>query len=444
MHIFISYSTKNERLTKRVCEMLEANGHSCVLSSLNNNSGKSGEEISKCEALLLVLSDASNKSEHVLREIEYAVSHCMPTLVYQIEDVRLNKSLEYFLMSNQWIVGKDVDNYDKILEGIKNIENNHPKDSKNSSKEQKRDMLTKRRPTDLRKRVLEIIELAAVAGICIFMFFHERDVNVKLAEGDSVTFGTYLGEPITWRVIQIGGKDETVLISEEILTFKAFDAADSGKYNWDDEQNDYWSMEETKADQDLELQAYVRGNSRWADSDIRTWLNSDQENVKYDGIGPAESAMSEAKNGYIEEPGFLTGFTEQEKAAIIPTQHLTNGNALDHEPVESTDLVYLLSEDELSWLTDANVNIYAKPTSQAIEQDETSWYRSFSTELGVESYYWWLREPVPDKSSKCFMVNNGYDAEKLVDMDAGVEGFGVRPAVKINTKKITFNQTNRD
>lgn len=439
MYIFISHSMKNAKLTKRVCEMLEANGHFCVLASMDSNSGDQG--ISKCEALLLILSDASNQSEHVLREIEYAVSHCMPTLVYQIEDVRLNKSLEYFLMSNQWIVGKDVDNYDKILEGINNIESNHPKDSKNSPKEQKRDVWAKRKPADTRKRVLEIIELAAVAAICIFMFLHERDVNVKLAEGDTVTFGTYLGEPITWRVIQAGEKNEAVLISEDILTFKAFNAAESGRYNRDDEQNDYWSMEETKADQNLELQAYVRGNSCWDTSDIRTWLNSDQENVVYDGIGPVGSAMSEAKNGYIEEPGFLSGFTRQEKDAIIPTQHFTNGNALDIEPVESTDLVYLLSEDELSWLTQANVKIYAKPTSQAIEQDETSWYRAFSTEMGVESYYWWLREPVPNKSSKCFIVNNGYTSEKLLEMDVGVEGFGVRPVVKINTKKITFDQT---
>lgn len=439
MNIFISHSAQNEKLTKRLCEMLEANGHSCVLASMDSNSGN--QDISRCEALLLILSDASNQSEHVLKEIEYAVSHCMPTLVYQIEDVRLNKSLEYFLMSNQWIVGKDVDNYDKILEGIKNIESNHPKDSKNSPKEQKRDVRAKRKPADTRKRVLEIIELAAVAAICIFMFLHERDVNVKLAEGDTVTFGTYLGEPITWRVIQAGEKNEAVLISEDILTFKAFSAAESGRYNRDDDQNDYWSMEETKADQNLEVQAYVRGNSCWDTSDIRTWLNSDQENVVYDGIGPVESAMSEAKNGYIEEPGFLTGFTEQEKDAIIPTQHLTNGNALDREPVESTDLVYLLSEEELSWLEAANVNIYAKPTSQAIEQDETSWYRAFSTEVGVETYYWWLREPVPDKSSKCFMVNNGYNAEKLVDMDVGVEGFGVRPVIKINIKKIKFKQT---
>ena len=441
MNIFISHSSKNEKLTKRLCEMLESNGHSCVLASQESSSGRNDQGISKCEALLLILSDASNQSEHVLKEIEYAVSHCMPTLVYQIEDVRLNKSLEYFLMSNQWIVGKDVDNYDKILEGIKNIENNHSKDSKNPPKEQSRNERTKRKPADSRKRVLEIVELVAVAAICIFMFLHERDVNVKLAEGDTVTFGTYLGEPITWRVIQAGEKDEAVLISEDILTFKAFSAAESGRYNRDDEQNDYWSMEETKADQNLELQAYVRGNSRWDTSDIRTWLNSDQENVVYDGIGPVESAMSDAKNGYIEEPGFLTGFTEQEKDAIVPTQHLTNGNALDREPVESTDLVYLLSEEELSWLEEANVNIYAKPTSQAIEQDETSWYRAFSTEVGVESYYWWLREPVPDKSSKCFMVNNGYNAEKLVDMDVGVEGFGVRPVIKINTKKIKFKQT---
>ena len=441
MNIFISHSAKNEKLTKRLCEMLELNGHSCVLASQDSRFGKSDQGISRCEALLLILSDASNQSEHVLKEIEYAVSHCMPTLVYQIEDVRLNKSLEYFLMSNQWIVGKDVDNYDKILEGIKNIESNHPKDSKNSPKEQKRDVRAKRKPADTRKRVLEIIELAAVAAICIFMFLQERDVNVKLAEGDTVTFGTYLGEPITWRVIQAGEKNEAVLISEDILTFKAFSAAESGRYNRDDDQNDYWSMEETKADQNLEVQAYVRGNSCWDTSDIRTWLNSDQENVVYDGIGPVESAMSEAKNGYIEEPGFLTGFTEQEKDAIIPTQHLTNGNALDREPVESTDLVYLLSEEELSWLEAANVNIYAKPTSQAIEQDETSWYRAFSTEVGVETYYWWLREPVPDKSSKCFMVNNGYNAEKLVDMDVGVEGFGVRPVIKINIKKIKFKQT---
>lgn len=287
-----------------------------------------------------------------------------------------------------------------------------------------------------RKIALEIIEFAAVVFICIFMFFHERGVKAVLDVGDSVVFGTYLGEPIEWRVIRIENGKEAVLISRDILTFKAFDAADSGTFNKDDEGNDYWSIYETEADRDLTLQAYVRGSSRWADSDIRTWLNSDKENVTYDGIGPIDRAMSERKNGYLNEPGFLAGFTDKEKAAIIPTQHTTNGNALDKEPIETTDLVYLLSEEELSWLKEADVNVYAMPTEQALEQDETSWYTMFSLEFGVEPYIWWLREPVPDKASRCYMVDNGYRSELLRTMEAGAEGFGIRPVVKVNTKKL--------
>ena len=67
MNIFISHSSKNEKLTKRLCEMLESNGHSCVLASQDSRFGKSDQDISRCEALLLILSDASNQSEHVLK-----------------------------------------------------------------------------------------------------------------------------------------------------------------------------------------------------------------------------------------------------------------------------------------------------------------------------------------------------------------------------------------
>lgn len=289
---------------------------------------------------------------------------------------------------------------------------------------------------DKRKTVLEIIEFVAVASICVFMFFHERNAQVDLAPGDRVVFGAYLGEPIEWRVLKVDKNGEAVLISQDILTFKAFNAADSGTFNEDDEGNSYWSVRETEADRDLELQAYVRGNSRWADSDIRTWLNSDKKNVAYDGIGPADRAMSEKKNGYLDEPGFLTGFTDKEKAAIVPTQNITNGNALDREPVETTDLVYLLSEEELSWLKEADVSVYAMPTRQALEQDETSWYTIFSLEFGVDAYLWWLREPVPDKSSRCYMVDNGYQSDLLRRMEVGTEGFGIRPVVRVNSKKL--------
>ena len=316
---------------------------------------------------------------------------------------------------------------DKNLKELCNVEN--------AEKQQK----TK---SNTGKRLFELIEFVAVVSICIFMFFYEQGVALNLQTGDSVSFGTYLGEPIQWRVIKIGEDWETVLISEKILTFKAFDAPASGVFNEDEEGNSYWSVHETEADRDFELQAFVRGSNCWADSDIRAWLNSDEETVRYEGIGPIASAMSENKNGYIGEPGFLTGFSKKEKAALLPTQNITNGNALDKTPIETTDFVYLLSKDELSWLKEANVSIYALPTRQAVQQDQTLWYRMFSLDLGLEAYLWWLREPVPDKSSRCYMVDNGYRKEILRTMEVGTEGFGIRPVVKVNAKKIKVAANN--
>ena len=276
---------------------------------------------------------------------------------------------------------------------------------------------------DRRKRALEVIEFIAVTAICVIMYFHERgtspppdDTDTLLKLGDKVLFGTYLEEPIEWRVIQLGEDGAAVLISEYILTMKAFSAADSGSFNYDDDGNSYWSVGETEADRDLALQAYVRGSSSWVQSDLRIWLNSDKENVVYDGIGPVAGAMCNIKNGYASEAGFLTGFTAQEREAILPTEHRTNGNACDSGPVSSTDLVYLLSEEELSWLMEADVSIRTKPTALAAEQDQTKWYKMFSLDYGIDAYYWWLRDPVPEKSSNCYYVSNRYTGVLLSEM----------------------------
>lgn len=304
--------------------------------------------------------------------------------------------------------------------------------------------------TDRRKRALEIIEFIAVTAICMMMYFYERgkaappeDTGPLLNLGDKVLFGTYLEEPIEWRVIQLDENGAAVLISEYILTMKAFSAADSGSFNYDDDGNSYWSVGETEADRDLELQAYVRGNSSWAQSDLRKWLNSDKENVVYDGIGPVASAMCNIKNGYASEAGFLTGFTVQEREAILPTVHLTNGNACAGGPVSSTDLVYLLSEEELSWLMEADVSIRTKPTALAVEQDQTKWYKMFSLDFGIDAYYWWLRDPVPEKSSNCYYVSNGYTGALLSEMEAGAEGVGIRPALCVDTKKLALRVDER-
>lgn len=289
----------------------------------------------------------------------------------------------------------------------------------------------------------DFVYLGAVALMVMIALRYETKgtTGYELSLGDTVTFGAYLDQPIEWRVLKIhedhfGRASKAVLISDKILTMKAFDAAPSGKYAYDDEGK-LWRISEEETLRNLEMQEYTHGTNDWSRSDIRTWLNSNRENVVYDGKGPIKWAMAEERNGYASEKGFLCGFSEEEQKAIVPTRHMTKGNVLSEGDVETEDLVYLLSEEELEWFYDANISIYAEPTKQAAEHDETNSYQTFSLTYGVKTYLWRLREPVDGYSTKSYAVNNGYTDKRLIECIAAVEGYGIRPAVTVDIEKLS-------
>ena len=263
---------------------------------------------------------------------------------------------------------------------------------------------------------------------------------VDLSLGASVVLGSYEGEPIVWRVLHASEDEEQlILVSDKILTMKAFDAAESGKYNSDGD-NDYW----TAVIEDKLLEARVRGSNLWCDSNIRTWLNSEKENVVYEDQAPTASAMSEKKNGYSNEAGFLHGFTEEERAVLREMQVVTIGNVLmDSWGTETDDRVFLLSQEEMKWFEEADISYYTAPTENAVEQDQTGWYEGYSLSYGVEAYPWLLRDPAEDSASRCKAVGNGngYHAGEipldiLDQIEAGVEGFGIRPAICVDRQAL--------
>ena len=64
----------------------------------------------------------------------------------------------------------------------------------------------------------------------------------ELALGDTVTFGTYNEEPITWRVIHfLEDGSVAVLITENIITMKAYEAAESEAFNKDNGTAGYYT-----------------------------------------------------------------------------------------------------------------------------------------------------------------------------------------------------------
>ncbi len=445
MYLFLSHSSKEYDIAEKICEYLENHGHSCFLAPRDIRSGhiyaqEIMEGIENTDAMLVLLSKAANESPHVLREVESAVSKKKTVFVYQLEEVELSKSLQYFLMTHQWI-GKFSDgNYDEILQSITQygapdgVRRGAGKDTcaeKNAERKQF-------------KWVIWLVLLLVALGFLICYINRgeqtkEQTINHEEAAqtwkpGERIVFGRYGQEDICWRVLKVSqdGK-EAVLMAENILSMKAYDAAESGTYNKSGDM-DYWGKD--ISGMDLDLQHQLRGNNDWETSNIRTWLNSADENVTYENGIPQASAMSELKNGYHKEPGFLSYFTEAEQKDILVTKVETNGK-------ETEDKVFLLSSEELKWLEEANVSRLAVPTKYASEQDKADWYENYVLELGAEDFYWWLRDGSEANGYQAYMMCSSISQEEIRSESVGLEGYGIRPVLTIRTDSANVQRIER-
>ena len=124
--VFISYSSVDKDVAGQVCDYLEQGGLTCWIAPRDvTPSAEYAEQligaIESAQLMLLILSDKSNTSPQVVREVERAVSNGMAILPFRIEDVQLTKSMEYFISSNHWLdacEGDVQDYYPALLQAI--------------------------------------------------------------------------------------------------------------------------------------------------------------------------------------------------------------------------------------------------------------------------------------------------------------------------------------
>lgn len=125
-YVFISHSSKDGGDAVKLCDYLEENGKKCFIAPRDIQYGHEYAEaiingVDNSEAMVLMLSDNSNKSPHVLREVERAVSKSIPIIIYKLEEVELSKSMEYFLMTHQWISAAAEGGFEEILKYVNEI-----------------------------------------------------------------------------------------------------------------------------------------------------------------------------------------------------------------------------------------------------------------------------------------------------------------------------------
>jgi hypothetical protein len=259
----------------------------------------------------------------------------------------------------------------------------------------------------------------------------------SLAVGAKIKFGTIYGNKIQWK---IADKDHTdypsnsvTLVTDRIIKIMAHDGKEAN--NSDSNRKSY-------------------GNNRYKDSNIRQWLNKDSAagtwyEAQHSADAPPTTANCANYNGYDTLPGFLNGFTAEEKAALLSTTLTVGKASVDGGGTETvTDKIFPLSGTEVGLSTDFtegsklalfsdNASRIAMPTADAVSNSN---YTSSSLKVSA-GWYYWLRTPY---ASNSYIVRSVNASGALGHGNAYGGNIGLRPACNLSSGLLISDSVDAD
>jgi formylglycine-generating enzyme required for sulfatase activity len=110
--VFISYASADKAIADRICAGLESSGAACWIAPRNIEPGVHYasaiiDAITAARVFVLVLSDPSQPSPHVLTEVEEAFNRRKAIIPFRLSAGALSKDLDYFLSLSQWLDAHD-------------------------------------------------------------------------------------------------------------------------------------------------------------------------------------------------------------------------------------------------------------------------------------------------------------------------------------------------
>lgn len=126
--VFISYSSKNSEQAFEVCRRIEESGHPCWIAPRNEQAGMSyglqiTNAIKQAQVIVLVFSETSNKSEHVLNEVGLAFDHGKKIVPFLLDETEMCADMQYYLARKHHI--KAAANLSQGLEELVNAVNGY-------------------------------------------------------------------------------------------------------------------------------------------------------------------------------------------------------------------------------------------------------------------------------------------------------------------------------
>lgn len=270
----------------------------------------------------------------------------------------------------------------------------------------------------------------------------------NIAVGSKIKFGKYqvnaeTPQEIIWTIVAKNHQctpayptNAITLHAAEILDLRCFDAKEPSNSDSDRQNN---------------------GNNRYSVSNLDQWLNKDAAGGAWYSAAhsadqsPNSSSVVYANTQYATRPGFLNGFTDDEKAAILSTtirvvKPSTDGGSYEDVVrkvfLPSTTEVGLPNENSIAegaawgYYTSGTARI-GYLTQQCFNNTPSSSKPSSKT----TAWYWWLRTP---NSSYAYYVEYVHSNGYLNSRTPYYGNYGVRPALNLSSSLLVSDSTDAD
>lgn len=271
----------------------------------------------------------------------------------------------------------------------------------------------------------------------------------NLAVGSKVKFGKYQvnteeAQPIIWTIVAKNHvstpaypSNSVTLHAAEILDLRCFDAKEPSNSNSD--RRNY-------------------GNNRYSVSNLDQWLNKDAAGGAWYSAAHSADHSPDTTAGtggygtqYATRPGFLNGFTDEEKAAILSTTIRVVKSSVDGGSYEDVvRKVFLPSTTEVGLSNENSIaegaawGYYTSNTARIgylTQQCFSNTPSSSKPSSKTTAWYWWLRMP---NYSDAHYARNVYSDGGLRS-NVAYRGYnGVRPALNLSSSQLVSDTADSD
>ena len=129
-YVFISYSTKNQDYAEAALRLVKEDGISAWMAPYDIPAGSKyahviNSAIKNCSCVLLLLSEQSQESEWVEKEIERAINYKKTIISMHIDESQLNDGFSFYLGNQQIVpiksINKNDSNIQKVLDAVRSF-----------------------------------------------------------------------------------------------------------------------------------------------------------------------------------------------------------------------------------------------------------------------------------------------------------------------------------